>query len=115
LEDYDRYYVRRFQRELPFLYTADAHAIQHPQEMVLYFYRKLYDTDEVDELGFTERETDFAASLLEKHDTKEIEAFIAYALEEAKKTNFDIKTFGGIKKYPHRRPRLGKQSIHVSR
>lgn len=98
-EDYDRYYARRFQREIPFLYTADATAIQHPQEMVLYFYRKLYDTNEVDELGFTERETAFAASLLEKHDTKEIQAFIDYALQEAKKTNFDIKTFGGIKKY----------------
>lgn len=110
-EDYERYYTRRLQRELPFAYAVDANTIQRPQEMVLYFYRKLYETDEVDELGFTERETALAVSLLEKHNTKEVEAFIDYGLQEAKKTNFDIKTFGGIKKYylPYTRELSGRE------
>lgn len=98
-EDYNRFYGHRLQNELPFTFTTDTNTIQQPQEIVLYFYQKLYDTDEVDEYGFSEKETAYAAGLLQKHTVQEIKSFIEYGLIEAKKTNFDIKTFGGIKKY----------------
>lgn len=98
-EDYERFYLRRMQGELPFALAADENTIQKPQEIVLYFYRKLYNTNEVDNLGFSEKEASFASSLLEKHTTADIYGFIDYGLAEAQKTNFDIKTFGGLKKY----------------
>lgn len=98
-EDYEHFYRRRMQIELPFTLVADENTIQKPQEIVHYFYRKLYGTTEVDELGFSERETAFAASLLEKHTMGELHSFIDYGLAEASKTNFDIKTLGGLKKY----------------
>jgi len=98
-EDYEQFYTRRVQGELPFSFAFDENTIQKPQEIVLHFYQKLYNTQEVDELGFTEKETTFAASLLEKHGHEEIQDFIDYGLAEAKKTNFDMKTFGGLKKY----------------
>jgi hypothetical protein len=98
-EDYESFYRRRMQAELPFTLAVDEHTIQKPQEIVQYFYQKLYSTDEVDGLGFSERETSFAASLLEKHTIGEMRGFIDYGLAEASKTSFDIKTLGGLKKY----------------
>lgn len=52
----------------------------------------------MDQLGFSEKETSFAAPLLEKHSTTEAKGFIDFGIMEAKKTNFDIKTLGGLKK-----------------
>jgi hypothetical protein len=98
-EDYERFYSRRFQAEIPFILAADENSIQKPQEVVLYFYKKLYGTEDIEEIGFSEKETAFAASLLEKHSMEEVKTFVDYGLIEVKKTNFDIKTFGGIKKY----------------
>lgn len=98
-EDYEHFYRRRMQAELPFTLAVDEHAIQRPQEVVRYFYQKLYGTNDADELGFSEKETSFAASLLEKRDMEDVRGFIDYGLVEASKTNFDIKTLGGLKKY----------------
>jgi hypothetical protein len=98
-EDYEHFYRRRMQTELPFTLAVDENTIQKPQEIVLYFYRKLYGTNEADDLGFSEKETVFAASLLEKHTMADLRGFIDYGLAEANKTNFDIKTLGGLKKY----------------
>jgi hypothetical protein len=98
-EDYEHFYRRRMQIELPFTFAVDENTIQKPQELVQYFYQKLYGTDEVNELGFSEKETAFAASLLEKHTMEDLRGFIDYGLVEANKTNFDIKTLGGLKKY----------------
>jgi hypothetical protein len=98
-EDYGSFYRRRMQAELPFALAVDEQTIQKPQEIVRYFYQKLYGTKEVDELGFSEKETSFAASLLEKHTLGDVRGFIDYGLGEASKTNFDIKTLGGLKKY----------------
>jgi hypothetical protein len=98
-EDYEHFYRRRMQAEFPFTLAIDEHTIQKPQEIVRYFYQKLYGTNEVDELGFSEKETAFAASLLEKRTMEDVRGFIDYGLAEASKTNFDIKTLGGLKKY----------------
>lgn len=98
-EDYEHFYRRRFQPELPFTLAYDENTIQKPQEAVRYFYQKLYGTDTVNDIALSEKETSFAASLFEKHGAKEIWSFIDYGLAEAIKTNFDIKTFGGLKKY----------------
>jgi hypothetical protein len=98
-EDYEHFYRRRIQAEFPFTLAVDENTIQKPQEIVLYFYRKLYGTNEVDGLGFSEKETSFAASLLEKHTMGEMRGFIDYGLAKANKTNFDVKTLGRLKKY----------------
>jgi hypothetical protein len=96
-EDYEHFYRRRMQAEFPFTLAVDENTVQKPQEILLYFYRKLYGTNEVDGLGFLEKETSFAASLLEKHTMGEMRGFIDYGLAEANKTNFDIKTLGGLR------------------
>ncbi|MGH6636031.1 MAG: hypothetical protein ACRED0_07810 [Gammaproteobacteria bacterium] len=98
-QDYERFYSRRFQIELPFIFAVDENTTQKPQEMVLYLHQQLYGTKAVDQLGFSEKETSFAASLLEKHSAAEVKGFIDFGIMEGKKTNFDIKTLGGLKKY----------------
>src|SRR5919198_2382899 len=99
-EDYDRFYSRRMQPELPFALITDENTIQKPREIVLYFHQQLHrDTDADVEFGFSEKETLFASSLLEKHNVEETKAFIDYGLAEARKTNFDIRSIGGLKKY----------------
>jgi hypothetical protein len=98
-EDYERFYSRRFQPELPFALAYDENTIQKPQETVRYFYQKLYGTEAIDGIALSDKETSFAASLLEKHSVAEMRGFVDYGLTEAAKTNFDIKTFGGLKKY----------------
>jgi hypothetical protein len=66
----------------------------------LYFHQQLHGgADTGEEFGFSEKETLFASSLLEKHSVEETKAFIDYGLAEARKTNFDIRSIGGLKKY----------------
>ena len=91
------------QAELPFTLAIDENTIQKPQEIVLYFHQQLDGPDAITEFGFSEKETAFAASLLEKHTIEETKAFIAYGIAEAKKTKFEIRSLGGLKKYyaPH--------------
>jgi hypothetical protein len=99
-EDYDRFYSRRMQPELPFALITDENTIQKPQEIVLYFHQQLHGGADADvEFGFSEKETLFASSLLEKHSVEEAKAFIDYGLAEARKTKFDIRSIGGLKKY----------------
>jgi hypothetical protein len=87
------------QPELPFILATDENTIRKPQEIVLYFYQQLNGPDATTEFGFSEKETAFAASLLEKHTIEETKAFIAYGIAEAKKTKFEIRSIGGLKKY----------------
>jgi len=99
-EDYDRFYNRRMQAELQFTLATDKNTIQEPQEIVLYFHEQLNgDADTSIEFGFSEKETLFASSLLKNHSVPEIKGFIDYGLAEARKTNFDIRSIGGLKKY----------------
>jgi hypothetical protein len=98
-EDYDRFYSRQIQAELPFTLAIDENTIQKPQEIVLYFHQQLDGTDATTEFGFSEKETAFAASLLEKHSEDQTKAFIDYGVAEAKKANFEIRSIGGLKKY----------------
>jgi hypothetical protein len=99
-EDYERFYRRRMQNELPFMLATDTQTIQKPIEIVLYFHQKQSgNADTSIEFGFSEKETLFASSLLEKHGVEEVKAFIDYGLAEARKTNFDIRSIGGLKKY----------------
>ena len=98
-DDYERFYRRRMQSELPFTLAVDENTIQKPQEIVLYFHQQLDGTDAITEFGFSEKETAFAASLLEKHSEDQTKAFIDYGVAEAKKANFEIRSIGGLKKY----------------
>lgn len=98
-DDYEHFYRRRMQYELPFTFAVDENTIQKPLEIVLYFHQQLNGSDVTPEFGFSEKETTFASSLLEKHSEDQVKAFVDYGIAEAKKTNFEIRSIGGLKKY----------------
>lgn len=98
-EDYRRFYGATVQLEMQFQKVSDEHTIQQPIELVAYFYRRLYGIDAVDDTIFSDRETAFAVSLLAHHNFETVQAWIDFALQEAKATGFAMKTFGGIRIY----------------
>ena len=73
--------------------------LQQPIELVSYFYKRLYQTDELEEAIFSDKETEFAATLLSKYSFSDIQEWIDYAIRKARETRFDMKSFGGIKVY----------------
>jgi hypothetical protein len=96
-KDYQEFYGGHLQ--LQFDKASDERRLQKPMEIVNYFYKKLYQTDEISDLVFSDKETEFASSLLEKHSLEEVFIFIDYSLREAKNTDYNVKTFVGIKQY----------------
>jgi hypothetical protein len=97
-EDYDRFYLTD-QLRLQFVRVVDERRLQQPIELVSYFYKRLYQTDELEEAVFSDKETAFAATLLEKYPFSDIQEWIDYAIRKARETRFDMKNFGGIKVY----------------
>jgi hypothetical protein len=98
-EDYHQFYAPHQQPPMLVRKTQDEQTIQRPMELVAYFYRRLYRTDTVDEAIFSNKETAFAAALLENHSFEDLQAWVDFALAEARRTGFDIRSFGGIRQY----------------
>jgi hypothetical protein len=98
-EDYARFYLTNGQLEIQFAKANDERTLQKPIELVSYFYKRLYQTDDLEEMVFSDKDTELASSLLEKHSFSDIQEWIDYAIRKAGETRFDMKTFGGIKVY----------------
>ena len=98
-EDYHQFYAPHQQPPMLVRKTQDEQTIQRPMELVAYFYRRLYRTDTVDEAIFSNKETAFAAALLENYSFEDLQAWVDFALAEARRTGFDIRSFGGIRQY----------------
>jgi hypothetical protein len=96
-EDYRRFYGG--QLRMQFAKVEDEKNLHQPMRIVQYFYTKLYQTEELDDLIFSDKEVAQAAKLLEKHPYDDVRSFIDYSLGEARKTAYDVKTFMGIKQY----------------
>jgi len=70
-------------------------------QLVSYFHKKKVGLKSMDETTYhiSEKEVNFAKSLLKRFCKAKAINFIDYALNEAVKTNFDMKTFNGVKVY----------------
>jgi len=98
-EDYDRFYGDLIQFALPFRQKYEERHIQQPMMLVRHFYQKLFNKNEIDESILDTAEVDFASLLLKEHPFDDIKAWIDYSVQQAKKTGFDMKRFGGIKNF----------------
>ena len=94
-EDYDEFYVRPWTPQLRFQQTAALHKIQEPLELVAYFHKLLDHPHRT----FEEKETAYAAHLLETHSVDEVRDLIDYTVKEAEKTKFKMRLFVAIKPY----------------
>ena len=99
-EDYENFYLRKKQPELQFAYHADKKEIQEPIDVISLFYKKLYSYEDTKSINvFSNKEVDFARELLKQVEGNSIIGFIEFSLSEAASTNFDIKTFCGVRQY----------------
>ena len=99
-EDYDSFYRKAIQPSFAFAYHEEKKKIQGPLELVYYFYSKLYNTKNANNISvYSPREADLAKFILLNLTSEEGRAFVDFALAQAAATGFNIKTFGGLRQY----------------
>ena len=94
--DYDRFYRGRHQREFQFNFHTDQREIAEPLKVAYLFIQKR--TGQMP-AGVSSKDKETARQLLESIPFEDMEGFIDYALAQAKKTNYDPQTLGGIRQY----------------
>ena len=108
-EDYDRFYRQRHQSDDPKKLSLDQHKISESLK-VAYLFAEKRTGQAVSSVAFVPtRDVETAKQLLAELPLGEMPAFIDFALREAKKTAFDVKTLGGIKQY------LAPYLVHMKR
>jgi hypothetical protein len=95
-DDYINFYEKQLQFVMPFRKTADEQR-EEPMSLVHYFHAQLYPNQISMETIFSDKETELARSLLRTYTAEEIKDLIDYTIEEAQKTQFMIRTFGGVR------------------
>ncbi len=97
--DYDRFYRRRQQVHTQWDYGAERKETSEPLK-VAYLFAEKRTGRPVDSIAFVpSKDVETAKQLLAELPTDELPAFFDYALAEARKTDFDVQTLGGIKQY----------------
>ena len=81
---------------MPFRKSADEQR-EEPMTLVHYFHAQLYPNQISMETIFSDKETELARSLLETYTAPEIKDLIEFTIDEAQKTQFSIRTFGGVR------------------
>lgn len=97
--NYDRFYMTDWQPQLRFKQSSDQHNIQYPLDALSYFYKKLSGGKEIDKTVFPKTQQELALKLIDRYGYDELIELIDFTFNEARKTNFDIKTFGAVRNY----------------
>ena len=97
--DYDRYYRHRKQGELQFDFHVDRREISEPLQVARLFVAKRTGQPVSQIASFPSKDVKTAKDILATVPFDEIEDFINYGLSEARKTNFDVQTLGGLRQY----------------
>ena len=92
-DDYDDFYIRQTQPQLRFRQAKALKEIQQPLELVAYFHKLLGHEQHT----FDEKETAYAARLLETYPLEAARDLIEYAVRAADETKFKMQVFGAIK------------------
>lgn len=97
--DYDRFYRHRAQGGLQFDLHDDRRAIGDPLK-VAYLFAEKRSGQKVASIAFVpSKDVQTAKQLLAELPMADIGAFIDYGLAQARVTNFDVQTLGGLKQY----------------
>jgi len=97
--DYDRFYRNQYQGSLRWNFHADRREISEPLKVARLFQEKLSGKAAGPLAFVSPKDVETAKQILTRIDFGEMAAFFDYALAEAKKTRFDVKTLGGLKQY----------------
>ncbi|WP_316165018.1 MULTISPECIES: hypothetical protein [unclassified Bradyrhizobium] len=99
VRDYDRFYRGRNQAEMQFEFQNDRQETAEPLK-VAYLFLEMKSGQPISAIPYVpSKDVATAKFLLTKVPFEEAPKFLSYALSEAKKTSFDVKTLGGLKQY----------------
>jgi hypothetical protein len=97
--DYDRFYRQRRQGDLQFEFHDDQREVGEPLR-IAYLFAEKRTGHPVSSVAFVpSKDVETAKGFLAELSFAEMPLFIDYALVEARRTNFDVKTLGGIKQF----------------
>ncbi|RXH12341.1 hypothetical protein EAS56_17690 [Bradyrhizobium guangzhouense] len=99
ITDYERFYRGRHQAEMQFEFRSDQHETAEPLKVAYMFSEKRTGQPSSAIPYVPSKDVDTAKYLLTKIPFEEMPRFLSYALAEAKKTNFDVKSLGGLRQY----------------
>ncbi len=97
--DYDRFYRRREQGSVQFDFHADRKQIAEPLKVAYLFVEKRNGHRSPGIPYVPSKDVETAKYFLAQITFEDIPDFLDYALAEAKKSNFDVQTLGGLKQY----------------
>jgi hypothetical protein len=97
--DYDRFYRHRNQGELQWSFDADRREIAEPLKLAYLFVSKLTGQPLTAVPYVSQKETESAKFILGQVTFEEAGGFLDFALSEAKRSRFEVKSLGGLKGY----------------
>ena len=97
--DYAHFYIGSRARLLQFEQAADEAQIKLPVAIVADFYRRLHKVGQIDRTILAKKDVDFAKELLHRLGEDSVRGLVSYAIEEAEKTRFAMKTFRAIESF----------------
>ena len=100
-DDYERFYRRRQQGELQWDFHADQREIGEPLRVAGLF-AQLKNGKAAAQPYVSSKEVENARQLLADIPFSEMQSFLEFALSEARKTDFDVQTLGGVRQYVER-------------
>jgi Replication initiator protein A len=98
-DDYERFYRRRHQGGLQFEFHADQREITEPLKVAYLFIEKRTGETIKNIPYVSSNEVQTARQLLACVPFEEIGDFLSFALAEATKTRFDVRSLGGVRQY----------------
>ena len=98
-EDYEILYLGSRARVLQFQQKSDSAVITQPIEIASYFYQKLHKSESSEDRIFSENDVEFVRELIDKMGDVGVRDLIDFAIEQAPKTNFDMKNIRAIGVY----------------
>lgn len=110
--DYDRFYRNRLQGEMQFQFTTDRKEVAEPLKLAYAFLEKR-DGQSLSAIPYVpSKDVETAKLLLEQFSFEEANRFIVFGLREASRTNFDVRTLGGLRQYLDAyRERQGREEV----
>jgi hypothetical protein len=97
--DYERFYRNRNQGELQWSFDADRREIAEPLKLAYLFAAKLMGQPLTAVPYVSQKETESAKFILEQVAFDDAGNFLDYALAEAKRSKFEVKSLGGLRGY----------------
>jgi hypothetical protein len=97
--DYEKFYRNRNQGELQWSFDADRREIAEPLKLAYLFAARLIGKPLTAVPYVSQKETESAKFILEQVAFENAGDFLDYALAEAKRSRFEVKSLGGVRGY----------------